>query len=265
MFWSHQGVTRFLTKSDFPENAPAPGWGISDLALFEKTAQTLQDIQTSGKARLILPLILTVTNHIPWAIPDDASIETKNFLPKHPSHRTIRYFDESLGLFVASLKEKNLWDNSIFIVAGDHGNLEQPWRDDYPNDLMKWERLLSHISVTLTGGIVERLGQAEKLPSVFNDFSSQTQIASFIHDLASSVDATKKRDDVMWDAPLFSPSPWVVSSDLNQYLFLPSDGIRLDKEDVLAGEISESQTRQWIAAFRYRGWLEFLYSAKTGH
>ena len=265
MFWSHQGVTRFLTKSDFPENAPATGWGISDLALFEKTAQTLQDIQTSGKARVILPLILTVTNHIPWAIPDDASIETKNFLPKHPSHRTVRYFDESLGLFVASLKEKNLWDNSVFIVAGDHGNLEQPWRDDYPNDPMKWERLLSHISVTLTGGIVERLSQTEKLPSVFEDFSSQTQIASFIHDLASSVDATKKRGDIMWDAPLFSPSPWVVSSDLNQYLFLPGDGIRLDKEDVLAGGISESQTRQWLAAFRYRGWLEFLYSAKNSH
>jgi hypothetical protein len=69
----------------------------------------------------------------------------------------------------------------------------------------------------------------------------------------------------MWDAPLFSPSPWVVSSDLNQYLFLPGDGIRLDKEDVLAGGISESQTRQWLAAFRYRGWLEFLYSAKNSH
>ena len=264
MFWSHQGVNRFLTKSDFPEDAPATSWGISDLALFEKTAQTLQELSSGGKSRFILPLILTVTNHIPWAIPDDASIETKNFIPKHPAHRTIRYFDESLGLFVASLKEKNLWENSIFVIAGDHGNLEQPWRDDYADDPLKWERLLSHISVTLTGGLVERLRQAEKIPAVVDDFTAQTQIASFIHALASSNEIMKE-SDALWDSPLFTQSPWVVSSDLNQYLFLPQDGIRLDKEDVLAGGISEVQTRQWLAAFRYRGWLEFLYSAKQTH
>lgn len=264
MFWTHQGVSRFLTKSDFPENSSATSWGISDLALFEKTAQNLYELSSTGKARLILPMILTVTNHIPWAIPDDASIETKNFLPKHPAHRTVRYFDESLGLFVASLKEKGLWDHAVFVVAGDHGHLEQPWREDYLNDPWKWERFLSHISVTLTGGIVERLRRDDKLPAIVNQFSSQTQIASLIHYLATTNNDWRNTEK-LWDTPLFAVSPWIVSSDLNQYLFLPSEGIRLDKEDVLAARIPESEATSWLASFRYRGWLEFLYSAKNTH
>jgi phosphoglycerol transferase MdoB-like AlkP superfamily enzyme len=264
MFWSHQGVSRFITKSDFPQTAPSTSWGISDLAVFEKTAKTLQDLTQSKQYRLLLPMILTVTNHIPWALPDDASIETEKFIPKHPAHRTVRYFDESLGLFVASLKEKNLWENSIFVVTGDHGHLEEPWHDDYHNDEFKWERLLSHVSVTLTGGLVERLKSEGLLPDEVDRVSSQTQIAGLIHALATSVEKESKTQP-LWDLPLFAESPWVVVSDLNQYLFLPRDGIRLNKEDVLAGAISETEENSWLAAFRYRGWLEYLYSSKRSH
>lgn len=264
MFWSHQGVNRFLTKSDFPDDAPSTSWGISDLAVFDKSAATLADLASSSKYSIILPMILTVTNHIPWAIPEDASIETKSFLAQHPAQRTIKYFDESLGLFVAALKEKDLWKNSLFIIAGDHGNLEPAWRDDYTGDPLKWERLLSHVSVTLTGGIVEQLRQSGQLPPDINQHTAQTQIASFLHYLASN-DDQQKPNDTLWDAPMFAESPWVISSDLNQYLFLPADNLRLDKEDVLAGNVSREQTRAWLASVRYRGWLEFLYSSKSSH
>lgn len=264
MFWSHQGVNRFVTKSDFSDAAPSTSWGISDLAVFEKSAATLADLASSGKYSIILPMILTVTNHIPWAIPDDASIETKSFLAHHPAQRTIKYFDESLGLFVAALKEKDLWSNSLFIVAGDHGNLEPAWRDDYAGDPLKWERLLSHVSVTLTGGIVEQLRQNGQLPADINQHTAQSQIASFLHYLASS-NGNEKSRDTLWDAPMFTESPWVISSDLNQYLFLPADNVRLDKEDVLAGNVPREQTRAWLASVRYRGWLEFLYSSKSSH
>jgi hypothetical protein len=51
-------------------------------------------------------------------------------------------------------------------------------------------------------------------------------------------------------------------SDLNQYLFLPTDGENLAKEKVLSGLIPETKSSDWIAATRYRGWLEFLYNGK---
>jgi hypothetical protein len=64
------------------------------------------------------------------------------------------------------------------------------------------------------------------------------------------------------DRPLFEGSPWPVASDLNQYLFLPASGENLAKEKVLGGETPEDKTSEWVAATRYRGWLEFLYKGK---
>lgn len=264
MFWTHQGVNRFLTKSDFSDDTPSTSWGVSDLALLAKTADMLSQVAAAEGVKTVLPMILSVTNHIPWALPDDASIEAKSLIAQHPSQRTIMYFDDSVDMFVDSLKEKNLWQDTVLIITGDHGNLEPTWRDDYPSDPLKWERLLSHVSVTLTGGIVEQLRREGQLPAEVSIVSSQSQIAGLLHSLATANDP-KRGSLSLWDAPLFVESPWVVTSDLNQYLFLPADSARLAKEDVLSGKITPDQPRQWQAAFRYRGWLEFLYSNKSSH
>jgi hypothetical protein len=264
MFWTHQGVNRFLTKSDFPYDTPSTSWGVGDLALFTKVADMLAELAAADGVKTVLSMILSVTNHIPWALPDDASIEAKRLTAQHPSHRTIMYFDDSLDMFVDSLKEKNLWDDTILIITGDHGNLEPSWRDDYPSDPLKWERLLSHVSVTLTGGIVEQLRREGQLPADVSVVSSQTQIAGLLQILATASDV-RQAIPPPWDAPLFVESPWVVTSDLNQYLFLPAESVRLAKEDVLSGKITPDQPGQWQAAFRYRDWLEFLYSKKSSH
>jgi hypothetical protein len=257
MFWTHQGVSQFLTQDDFPPKTPSTGWGISDLALLEKSAATLSDIAGQPGVKVVLPMILTVTNHIPWAIPSDATLDSKNFIASHDSHKTIRYFDESLDLFVSILKEKQIWERSIFIIAGDHGNLEPSWRNPYGTDPNRFQRLLSHVSLTLTGGIIERLRDEGKIPPRVDEFTAQTQIAPFIAQIAGI-----NTDGQVLDRPLFEGSPWPVASDLNQYLFLPASGENLAKEKVLGGETPEDKTSEWVAATRYRGWLEFLYKGK---
>ncbi len=263
-FWKRQAVKNFILKADFPAEAPRTGWGISDLAIFDRAAQTLKTLSEKPGTEFILPMILTVTNHIPWALPEDASIDTKNFVAKHESHKTIKYFDEALDLFVTGLKEKGLWENAIFIITGDHGNLELPWSDRDLKDPLRWERRLSHVSVTLTGGIIERLRKDEKLPGAVNIFTAQNQIAPFLALLADGGSKQKKVSSYM-DLPLFEKSPWPVASDLNQYLFLPESGIKLPKEDVLAGKISRTDGQAWLAATRYRAWLQFLYSKTAKH
>lgn len=254
-FWTHQGVSQFITKSDFAADTPATGWGISDLALFDRSAEVLEQASKAPDVKILLPMILTVSNHIPWAVPDDATLDTKNFIAAHPSHRTIKYFDESLDLFVGSLKEKNLWQNSVFIITGDHGNLETTWRNDYRDDPMKWERMLSHVSVTLTGGIIESLRQEGKLPATVSQFVAQNQIAPFLAEISGLTGVTR-----FMDKTVFEPSPWTVTSDLNQYLFLPREGLKLEKERVLSGDAPASPDSAWAAAIRYRAWLEFLYT-----
>jgi hypothetical protein len=255
-FWSHQGVSQFLTKSDFGSTAPKTGWGISDLAVFDRGTSLIAQTAADKSVAVIYPMILTVTNHIPWALPDDASIETKSFVAPHPQHKTLKYFDESLELFVGNLKQAGLWEQTILIVMGDHGNLEPTWKSPYEGDPLKWERMLSHISLTLTGGIIERLRGRDELPDIIETFTAQTQVAPFLTTLGAAQIETAKP----MDAPLFETSPWPVASDLNQYLVLPKDHLKLPKEDVLAGKIPMSEKTSWIAATRYRAWLQRLYS-----
>ncbi len=254
LFWTHQGVSRFLTKSDFPEGTPSTGWGVSDLALFDRSAAILQESSKEPGIKLLLPMILTVSNHVPWTVPSDATLDTKNFIAAHDSHRTVKYLDESLDLFVGNLKEKNLWEQSVLIVVGDHGNLEPSWKNPYGSDTNRYQRLLSHVSMTLTGGIIEDLRDRGALAPAVSNFTAQSQIAPFLAEI-SGISA----DPAFFDRPIFETSPWPISSDLNQYLFLPTKGQSLAKEKVLSGLIPEDNTPDWIAATRYRGWLEFLY------
>ncbi len=270
-FWTRQGVSQLVTRTDYPSDTPSTGWGISDLALFDKSAAMLGELSVADDVTTLMPMILSVTNHIPWTVPSDASVETKQSITEHPAHRTIKYFDESLDLFVRRMKEKNLWNRAIFVVSGDHGNLEIPWEDHYKNDPMKWERLLSHVSVTVTGGIIEKLRREGKLPAVIEEFTAQNQIAPFLASFNASdakSDAGEKNaglnDSVFMDAPLFCKSPWTITSDLNQYLFLPAAGLKLPKEKVLGGLIPETPAPSWLAATRYRAWLELLYAGGDG-
>lgn len=257
VFWTHQGVSRFVTKDDFSSGTPSTGWGISDLALFDRSANLILETSKEPDVKIILPMILTVTNHIPWAVPDDATLDSKNFIAAHSSHKTIKYFDESLDLFVSSLKEKQLWDQSIFVIVGDHGNLEPSWRNPYGNDPNRFQRLLSHVTMTLTGGMIEKLRDDGKLPPRVDDYTAQTQIAPFIAEMAGLGGEGK-----LLDRPLFEKSPWPVASDLNQYLFLPATGENLPKEKVLGGQVPQDNAPSWAAATRYRGWLEFLYNGE---
>jgi hypothetical protein len=257
-FWTQQGVSRFIIKSDFPPNTPKTGWGISDLAVFDKATNLIIDTSRQGGVKAIYPMILTVTNHIPWNIPDDASVETQSFVAPHPQLKTIKYFDESLELFVGSLRQAGLWNQTILVVIGDHGNQEPTWKSPYENDPLKWERMLSHISLTLTGGLVERLRGRGELPEVVETFTAQTQVAPFLVSLSPDLSTQDKPMDV----PLFETSPWPIATDLNQYLVLPKDGIKLPKEDVWSGKIPTTDRNAWIAATRYRAWLQRLYSKK---
>jgi phosphoglycerol transferase MdoB-like AlkP superfamily enzyme len=263
-FWKKQGVDYLVTKGDFASDVPRTGWGISDLALFDRASTVISDHlkndPKSEAAPVFVPMILSVSNHIPWLLPDDASIELKSANYSHQQFKTIQYFDESLEMFVGNLKRNGLWENSLIIITGDHGNLEPTWRQPYENDPLKWERMLSHIGVIMTGGITERLRSQGYIAQENNTYASQAQIMPLITFLALPRSESFNR---LMNRALFEPSPWPTVSDLNQYLFLPEQNLRLPKEEVLSGQLHSNSTETRIASLRYRAWLEFLYNKKS--
>lgn len=101
-------------------------WGISDLDLFRESSQVLAEVKQPFFA-----VIQTSGNHRPYTIPED----NEGFELIHPDTETIkqagfisdgefnsfRFMDHSVGHFMQLARQKNFYDNTIFVFYGDHG------------------------------------------------------------------------------------------------------------------------------------------------
>ncbi|MFH1177738.1 MAG: sulfatase-like hydrolase/transferase [Acidobacteriota bacterium] len=102
-------------------------WGISDLAMFEKANAVLREI----KERPFFAVIQTSGHHRPYTIPKD----NRGFvrLPATPEqlagagfqeldeYNSYRFMDHALGAFFADARREAYFDDTIFILFGDHG------------------------------------------------------------------------------------------------------------------------------------------------
>ncbi len=123
-FWNretaypNQGFDDYTSLEDFEQN-DIFGMGLSDKELFRQSAEIFTTYQEPFYAFLI-----TLSSHHPYGIP----LAERGITLKPEDEQTlfglyiqaIHYVDRSLGLFLDTLKEKGLYDNSVFVVYGDH-------------------------------------------------------------------------------------------------------------------------------------------------
>ncbi|MDM5190547.1 LTA synthase family protein [Bacillus sp. DX4.1] len=122
-FWNRAFMHRNLgfQKSLFASNLnPGEnlGWGLSDMDFLNQMGDTLPNLKQP-----FFSFLITLTNHHPFELPPEhrelqlGDLEGSlmgNYL--HSAH----YFDKALGTFIESLKEKGLYDSSLFAIYGDH-------------------------------------------------------------------------------------------------------------------------------------------------
>lgn len=270
-FWRQHKVTKLKLGRDFPEDSSKTDWGISDLTVLQTAATEIQKTTQNLQGGTVAVFVLSVTNHIPWELPSDASEDIKKLEVSHPSQKTTAYFDESLAAFSKKLKDDGVWENSVIIVSSDHGNLEPPRNLSYKSKSnMKYEHLLSHINLLLTGGVVEKLVAQQKLPRTVDETVSQVQVSRSVRDLISSEAKTGQMlgvnpDKFGLENDLFTKSLWPVAADLNQVLFLPESETTVPKELVLDQEVKDltSPSEAELAALRYRSLIEWLYGMSS--
>ncbi|OHR69814.1 hypothetical protein HMPREF3291_07675 [Bacillus sp. HMSC76G11] len=125
-FWNrHQAYPEQGYQTFYHKNHPKIkademiGLGISDESIFNQMAE----IYTEDK-KPFYNFIVSLTNHRPFVMPKDYQYLNlpKRFEGTNTGHylQATKYFDETIGLFIEDLKEKNLWDDTIFVVYGDH-------------------------------------------------------------------------------------------------------------------------------------------------
>ncbi|MEO7794576.1 MAG: LTA synthase family protein, partial [Thermoanaerobaculia bacterium] len=110
------GVERIVDQGDMPENAFTTAWGVADEVIFDRALTEMDRMAATG--RPFYTLVLTVSNHRPFAFPTDV-VQPLPGLKRRDN--AVRYADYALGRFLRQAEQHAFYDNTLFVLMGDHG------------------------------------------------------------------------------------------------------------------------------------------------
>ena len=145
-FWNRRvmheklGYQKFYSKKDYnitEENTI--GLGISDKAFFSQSVEKIEKI--AAKHEKFYGQLITLTNHTPFSATDkygEFAVDIKETKTKEDGtqeevsypymegtklgnyFKSVHYADSAIGEFINALDEKNLLENTVIIIYGDH-------------------------------------------------------------------------------------------------------------------------------------------------
>ena len=120
-FFSNQGMTTFIGRNDFVDPVFSdPTWGVSDQDMFDRGNEELAKRGAAGKP--FYALLQTLSNHVPYALPTDLPVDKVTGRGSLDLHLTaMRYSDWALGQFFEKARKEPYFNETLFIVLGDHG------------------------------------------------------------------------------------------------------------------------------------------------
>jgi lipoteichoic acid synthase len=174
--YTNLGYDRFFSKPDYVITEDnSIGWGLKDIPFMEQSVEHLKSLPQPFYSRL-----LTLTNHHPFTLGKEDEL-----IPEFDSgdgtvdryFTTVRYTDEALKIFFQDMKKAGLYDNTIFILYGDHYGISPLHNDAMEKFLGKkitpYEQiqlqkvpLIIHIP-GMTGGTISKVsGQIDVRPTL---------------------------------------------------------------------------------------------------
>ncbi|WP_240628462.1 LTA synthase family protein [Bacillus salacetis] len=133
-FWNREdmydalGYDKFFSERDYivtEENSV--NYGIKDVDFFEQTVEKMEELPQPFFSRLI-----TLTNHFPFLLESEDQLikqaDTKiDVVNRYVT--TVRYQDEAIKQFFNDMKEKGLYENTIFVLYGDHYGISEKFEE----------------------------------------------------------------------------------------------------------------------------------------
>lgn len=225
------GFDRYYDKPYFT-NDEFNAFGASDEQLFRTGMQQLIALSDSGTR--FYAQFVTASNHHPFITPDNKKqiqLSSEKYKDTQVGEylESVSYADYALGSFIEQLKESGLWDNSIFVVYGDHAGLKPQYND--PDEVSRLLGIPYHEYVTRfnipfivhvpgqpEGETIGQVGgQLDMMPTIANLLGISLQERGYVHfgqDLLNI-------DRNVFGIRYFLPTGTFVNDDI---LFIPGAG-----------------------------------------
>lgn len=115
-FWKTIGFDQVLGQSDIADQGFKTIWGVADEFMFKEALARID--QMAAEPGPFFFASLTVSNHRPFMYPQ-GRIDLKP-APNKRDHAAA-YADWALGQFIDAARKKPWFDDTIFVMIGDHG------------------------------------------------------------------------------------------------------------------------------------------------
>lgn len=166
-FWNREemyqtlGYDRFYSKKDYDVTEDnSINYGLKDIPFFKQSIPYLQELSEPYSAKF-----LTLTNHFPYLLEEEDTFISLPQTSKGVVNRyfaTVRYEDEAIKTFFEGLKEEGLYEDSIFVLYGDHYGLSETYNDAIGEYLGKEIGPVEHVQLQKVPLIIHVPGQKGK-------------------------------------------------------------------------------------------------------
>lgn len=120
-FWNrdicypHYGFQKFVTRADLPKGKTA-GWGLDDHLFFKDS------IDLTDTTKPFYSFLISLTSHYPFDYAKDHAFNKAELdgTVMGDYLQCANYVDDAIGKFIQYLKKKDLYDNTVIVLYGDH-------------------------------------------------------------------------------------------------------------------------------------------------
>ncbi|MCM3609953.1 LTA synthase family protein [Planococcus sp. MERTA32b] len=131
-FWNRHvmyetlGYDRYFSKEDYDvTEGNSVNYGLKDIPFFTQSAAYMKNLPEPYYAKF-----LTLTNHFPFLLEEedlliDPAATDEDVVNRYVT--TVRYLDESLETFFGKLKEEGLYEDTVFVLIGDHYGISEKY------------------------------------------------------------------------------------------------------------------------------------------
>ncbi|GKU79911.1 LTA synthase family protein [Paenibacillus sp. L3-i20] len=182
VMYNNMDYDHFYSLNHFKKDEPI-GWSVGDKSFYRQSMDVISEQQTP-----FYSLMITLASHHPYKLPlaqQELNVEELDGTMMGKYLQVIHYADAALGELIKRLKAEGLWENTIFVVYGDHDSAIQEW-DQYDRFMEDTSSELQREQVTKQVPLLIHLPDGARAGS-FHSVSGQLDIApTLLHLLGMS-------------------------------------------------------------------------------